>query len=67
MRAKLIVSCRSSSLLTFPKIVLSLALMSFEKGRWVLAENFWATESFLWPLTSTGRWEPLQALDAVRY
>ena len=67
MRAKLIASCRSSSLLTLPKIVLSLALMFFEKGRWVLAKNFWAAESFLLPLTSIGRWEPLQALDALRY
>ena len=47
--------------------VLSLALMFFEKGRWVLAKNFWAAEFFLLPLTSLGRWEPLQALDALRY
>ena len=47
--------------------MLSLALMFFEKGRWVLAKIFWAAESFLLPLTSIGRWEPLQALDAVRY
>jgi hypothetical protein len=62
MRAKLNVFCRSSSPLDLTEDHVELVLMSLEKGRRILAENFWAAESFLWPLTSIGRREPLQAL-----
>ena len=46
MRAKLNVSCRSSSPLDLAEDRVELALRSLEKGRRILAENFGAAESF---------------------